>query len=165
MSLQVITGGLQTTVQDLGRTGFRHLGVSAAGALDSYSARIANLLVGNAETSPLLEITLHGPRLRVPDPVRIAITGADIDAQADGIPISGWRTVDLPAGCNLVLGPCRRGARAYLAIAGGIMVPAVLGSASTDLRARFGGLDGRCLAAGDCLALGSAALPEDTALP
>ncbi|MFA6986801.1 MAG: biotin-dependent carboxyltransferase family protein [Arenimonas sp.] len=156
MTLEVLAGGLQTTVQDLGRFGYRHLGVGVAGALDGYSARVANLLVGNLENSAVLEIVLHGPRLRFQQAARIAVTGAELDAQADGIAIAGWRQVDLPDGCELVLGPCRRGARAYLAIAGGIQVPPVLGSASTDLRAAFGGLHGRPLAPGDVLTLNPA---------
>jgi antagonist of KipI len=153
MTLEVLAGGLQTTVQDLGRFGYRHLGVGVAGALDGYSARVGNLLAGNPENFAMLEIALHGPRLRFHRAARIAITGAELDAQADGIAVAGWRQVDLPAGCELVLGPCRRGARAYLAIAGGIQVTPVLGSASTDLRAAFGGVSGRCLVAGDLLPL------------
>jgi antagonist of KipI len=155
MTLEVLAGGMQTTVQDLGRFGHRHLGVGAAGALDAFSARVGNLLAGNSENAAILEITLQGPRLRFHQAARIAITGADIDAQADGIAIPGWRPIDLPAGCELVLGACRRGARAYLAIAGGVQVTSILGSASTDLRAGFGGVDGRCLAAGDFLAFNS----------
>ena len=160
MTLEVLAAGLQTTVQDLGRLGYRHLGVGVAGALDCYSARVANLLVGNPENSALLEIALHGPRLRFRQAARIAITGADVDAHSDGVAIHGWRQVDLPAGCELVIGQCRRGARAYLAIAGGVQVTKVLGSACTDLRARLGGVDGRCLAAGDILALGAAVVPN-----
>jgi len=152
----VLAGGLQTSIQDNGRFGYRHLGVGTAGALDSYSLRVGNLLVGNPENSAALEITLGGPRLRFSRVMRIAITGADIDARADGIIIPGWRPIDLPAGCELTLGTCRRGARAYLAFAGGVQVPNLLGSASTDLRAGFGGLKGRCLATGDSLRLGLA---------
>ena len=155
MTMAVLAGGLQTSVQDRGRFGYRHLGVGTAGALDGYSLRVGNLLVGNPENSPALEIALSGPRLRFDQAMRIAITGADIDAQADGMAIPGWRPVELPAGCELRLGACRRGARAYIAFAGGLQVPAILGSASTDLRAGFGGLDGRCLTKGDVLPLGS----------
>jgi antagonist of KipI len=97
---------------------------------------------------------LQGPRLRFHQAARIAITGADVGAHADGIAIPGWHQVDLPGGCELAIGACRHGARAYLAIAGGVQVAAVLGSASTDLRAGFGGVEGRGLAAGDRLALG-----------
>ena len=160
MTVTVLAGGLQTSVQGGGRFGYRHLGVGVSGALDSYSLGVGNLLVGNRENSPALEIALQGPRLRFAQATRIAITGADIDAHAAGIALPGWRPIDLPAGCELTLGACRRGARAYLAIAGGVQVPIVLGSASTDLRAGFGGLAGRCLAAGDSLALGAAARPD-----
>jgi antagonist of KipI len=151
---------LQTTVQDLGRVGHRHLGVGTAGALDAYSLRVANLLVGNPERAAALEITLQGPRLRLRRAARIAITGADIDATSSGVTLPGWRPIDLPAGSELVLGPCRRGARAYLAVAGGIEVEAILGSAGTDLRAGFGGVDGRALLAGDALAMGDASIGD-----
>ena len=160
MSVEILAGGLQTTVQDLGRFGYRHLGVGVAGALDGYSARVANLLVGNPENCALLEIALHGPRLRFKQAARIAITGAGVDAHSEGIAIPGWRHVDLPAGCELAIGRCRRGARAYLAIAGGVQVAKILGSACTDLRAGLGGVDGRCLAPGDVLAFGAAFVPE-----
>jgi antagonist of KipI len=153
--IAVLASGLQTTVQDPGRTGHRRLGVGTAGALDGYSLRVANMLVGNAQDAAALEITLQGPRLHFHRATRLAITGADIDAHADGVAIPGWRPVDVRAGCELVLGPCRRGARAYLAIAGGIDVGLVLGSAATDLRAGFGGFAGRALMAGDVLKLGS----------
>lgn len=153
MTVQVLAGGMQTSLQDLGRVGYRHLGVGSSGALDVYSLRIGNWLVGNHENSAALEIAMQGPHLRFQQAVRIAITGADIQAQADGMNLPGWRPIDLPAGSELALGACRRGARAYLAIAGGIEVAKILGSASTDVRAGFGGLQGRCLAAGDVLLL------------
>lgn len=160
MTVTLLAGGPQTSIQDLGRFGYRHLGVGTAGALDNYSLRVANLLVGNPERAAALEITLAGPRLRMNLPTTIAITGADVDASVDGIALPGWRPISLPAGCELSLRACRRGARAYVAFAGGLRVPAVLGSASTDLRAGFGGLDGRCLIAGDVLDVDSDRLPE-----
>ncbi len=163
MSAVVLAPGLLTTVQDLGRPGHRHLGVGIAGALDDFSARVANRLVGNDDNAALLEMTLQGPRLRFERATRIALTGADIDARVgDGV-LPGWRPILLPAGSELVLGPCRRGVRAYLAMAGGIDVPRVLGSASTDLRAGLGGVQGRAMQAGDQLAFGDApALDVDT---
>src|SRR5687767_12474198 len=116
MSVRVLAPGLLTTVQDAGRIGYRHLGVSTAGALDAYSHAVANLLVGNPATAPVLEITLGGPRLHFDRAARIALCGADIDARADvrGNPqtLPGWRRIDLPADCELSLGACRRGARA-----------------------------------------------------
>jgi antagonist of KipI len=153
MSLRVLTPGALTTVQDRGRTGFRHHGVGCAGALDAYSYQVANLLAGNAVDAPALEITLRGPTLRVERAARIAICGADIDARLDGLPLPGWRSVRVPAGSELVLGSCRHGARAYLAIDGGLEVAPVMGSASTDLRGGFGGLRGRALVVGDVLPL------------
>ena len=149
--IEVLSPGLQTSVQDLGRVGHRHLGVGSAGALDGYSARVANLLVGNAGDAALLEIALQGPRLRFTRAARSALAGADIDAQVDGVAVPGWRPLDVPAGSALVLGACRRGARAYLACAGGVQVEPVLGSAATDLRGGFGGVAGRCLVAGDVI--------------
>ena len=151
MKIEVLKPGAQTTLQDGGRFGLRHLGVGVAGALDAYSAAIANRLVGNVPTAPLLEITLTGPTLRFHAAARIAISGADIDAKIDAQPVPGWRPVDVPAGSELHLGACRRGARAYLALRGGFDVPRVLGSAATDLRAGFGGWQGRALRSGDVL--------------
>lgn len=156
MSVRVLAPGLLTTLQDGGRQGWRHLGVGGAGALDAYSHAVANLLVGNAEEAPVLEATLAGPRLAFEHATRIALCGADIDASADGISVPGWRPVDLSAGTTLALGACRAGARAVLAVAGGFTVPAVLGSASTDLRGGFGGLGGRPLVAGDTLPMAAA---------
>jgi antagonist of KipI len=153
MTMKVLSAGLQTSVQDLGRFGYRQLGIGVSGALDGYSLRVGNWLVGNDENAAALEITLQGPRLHFERAVRIAITGADVEAQTDGIVLPGWRPIDLPAGCELRFGPCRRGARAYFTVAGGIDVAIALGSASTDLRAGFGGFEGRCLMAGDSLSL------------
>jgi len=151
MMIRVLTSGALTTVQDGGRDGYRHLGVGGTGALDAYSHAVANLLVGNRGGAAALEITLAGPRLRFERAARIALCGADIDAQCDGVAIPAWRPVSIPAGATLALGACRRGARVYLAIAGGIAVPTVLGSSSTDLRGGFGGVEGRALVAGDAL--------------
>ncbi len=154
MSIAVIAGGLSTTVQDVGRYGFAALGVAAAGAADAYSLQIANLLVGNVEAAAALEITLLGPTLRFSSATRIAITGADLDATCDGRSLPGWRAIDLPAGTELHLGNCRRGVRSYLAVAGGVQTPLVLGSRATDLRGGFGGMQGRALQPGDQLPLG-----------
>ncbi len=155
MRVRVVTPGLLTTVQDLGRTGGRHMGIGCAGALDAYSHTIANLLVGNRSDAPTLEITLAGPRLHFEQAARIAICGADIDARVDNIAIPGWRPIVLPARSVLALGACRRGARAYLAVAdGGFVVADVLKSASTDLRGGFGGFQGRALIAHDELDTG-----------
>lgn len=151
MTIRVLAPGLLTTLQDGGRHGWRHLGVGSAGALDGFSHAVANRLVGNAADAPTLEITLNGPSLRFDRAARIAICGAEIDAVADGAGLPGWRRIDLATGTTLAFGACRRGARAYLAVAGGFAAPRVLDSASTDLRGGFGGARGRALAAGDVL--------------
>lgn len=160
MSVRVLAPGLLTTVQDGGRTGFRHFGVGTAGALDAHSHAIANLLVGNSVDAPALEITLNGPRLHFDRAARIAICGADTDArdaQQQSLPC--WRRIDLPAGSHISIGACHRGARAYLAVAGGFAAPIMLDSASTDLRAGFGGVRGRMLATGDILPIARVTLP------
>ncbi len=162
MSVHVVTPGLLTTVQDLGRTGSRHMGVGRAGALDAYSHTIANLLVGNRRDAPTLEITMAGPRLHFGHAARIALCGADIDAHVGNQAIPGWRPVLLPGDSVLKLGACRRGARAYLAVAGGAFVVAdVLKSASTDLRGGFGGFQGRALIAHDDVDIGPSTIDVD----
>jgi antagonist of KipI len=157
MTLQVLTPGLLTTVQDAGRQGWRHLGVARCGVLDPISASLANRLVGNDDDAAVLELTLQGPTLQFDAPVRIAICGAMIAARFEpdvGEPctVYGGRPIELPAG-TLRLGTLHGGARAWLAFAGGIDVPQVLGSRSTDLRGCFGGFEGRALRAGDALTL------------
>src|SRR5207249_2643999 len=147
-ALEVLTPGLFTTVQDLGRWGYQASGVSVAGAMDPLALRAANSLVGNEAGAAALEITLLGPSLRALRPCTVALAGAEVEAGING------RVVDLNAGDELEIGRTLRGARAYLAIAGGIDVPVVLGSRSTYTRAGIGGLEGRALRAGDVLAVG-----------
>ncbi len=174
MSLHVLSPGPLTTVQDLGRTGWRHLGVARAGALDPEAAMLANRLVGNklvdnGADAAVLELTLSGPTLRLDRPTRIALCGASVDARFEsldgvGCAVPGGRPVTLPAG-TLRLGALRDGVRAWLAVAGGFDVPPVLGSRSTDLRGGFGGFDGRALKRGDTLELLAAPAFDNTALP
>ncbi|MBF6024365.1 biotin-dependent carboxyltransferase family protein [Lysobacter niastensis] len=156
----VLQAGLLTTVQDLGRSGWRHLGVAHAGALDPAQAQLANRLAGNAGDAAVLEITLRGPTLHFDAPVRIALTGATVSAKFEGTLVPMGRPVELPAG-TLELGALRGGARAWLAVDGGFDVPMVLGSRSTDLRGGFGGVAGRALRAGDTLALGETVVPAN----
>jgi antagonist of KipI len=147
--IRVIKPGIFMTVQDLGRTGLAHLGVSPAGAADSVSFRIANLLVGNDWNAPALEITLSGPTLEFEVPAVIAISGSHAD---NSLPIN--EPFELAAGTRLVMGSLLDGARAYLAVRGGIAVPKVMHSCSTFLPAKIGGYQGRALKAGDSLAIG-----------
>jgi antagonist of KipI len=151
VSIEVLAPGLLTTVQAFGREGFRHLGVGFGGALDPDAHAIANLLVGNAISAATLEATLAGPTLRFEHATRIALCGANFDADIDGEPLPGWRCANLPAGSVLRIGGCRQGARAWLAMCGGVCVPGILGSAGTDLRGGFGGVEGRALRTGDRL--------------
>ena len=154
MSLSVSRPGLLTTVQDLGRPGYQHAGVVVSGALDAVALRVANLLVGNAEGAASLEITLLGPTLRFTADHLIALTGADLSPTLDGQPLPLHRPVAVRAGTVLAFGAARAGGRAYLAVAGGVAVPLVLGSRSTYLRAGLGGWHGRALRAGDELPVG-----------
>jgi biotin-dependent carboxylase-like uncharacterized protein len=151
VTIEVLRPGLLTTVQDLGRSGWRHLGVGCAGALDAFSHRVANRLVGNRDDAAALEVTLAGPRLRFAAAASVALCGGDFAMEVDGIPVDGWRPLRLPAGATISIGAVRRGARGYLAVAGGFAVAPVLGSASTDLRGGFGGFEGRGLRGGDVL--------------
>ncbi|TFE28112.1 5-oxoprolinase subunit PxpB [Cohnella luojiensis] len=150
--LQVQKPGLLTTIQDCGRKGWQAYGVSVGGAMDEVSLRKANLLIGNDEDAAALEITLLGGSYSVLEDVLLAICGADLSATVDGTAIPMNRPVWLSKGSTLSFGPAQSGCRAYLAIAGGINVPFVLGSRSTDPRARIGGGCGRALAAGDTIA-------------
>lgn len=150
---QVLSPSVQTTVQDQGRHGMRHLGVARAGAMDPAALAMANRLVGNDEGDAGLEIALQGPRLRLPRACRIALTGAALTAWWNDVPLPMGRPLDLPAG-ELKLGAVRGGLRAWLAVAGGIDTSLVLGSRSTDLRGGFGGQEGRALSAGDRLPIG-----------
>ncbi|MFH1498053.1 MAG: 5-oxoprolinase subunit PxpB [Verrucomicrobiota bacterium] len=158
--LRVLKAGGLTTVQDLGRAGWRRFGVTAGGALDRLSARVANLLVGNADTAAVLEFTHTGPVLRFESPVRLALTGA----QVAGLP---WnRVFTVAAGAELDCSRLTGGARACLAVAGGFDAPVVLGGRGVALRGKFGGADGsvgRPLEAEDELTWGRLAgtgLPE-----
>lgn len=155
--IEVIHTGLLSTVQDLGRWGYRHLGVGQGGALDPVALTVGNRLVGNEANAAGLEITVGSVvRLGFHVSTSVALTGADVSADLDGEPVwHGWRT-PVREGQTLTLAAPRFGMRAYLAIAGGIDVPPVLGSRSTDLNAGFGGLAGRTLQDGDSLPLGRA---------
>ena len=160
---EVISPGLQTSVQDLGRPGMGRFGVSPGGAADPGALIAANRLLGNDDGTAALEITLVGPRLRVLKACQIAIAGADLGARVNGTLMPSGRPVELRSGDDLWFDQAAvtpagtgRGARAYLAVGGGIDVPIVMGSRSTDLTAGFGGVQGRALRVGDRLSRGDA---------
>lgn len=156
MSVEVLKPGLFSTFQDLGRTGYQHLGVQVAGAMDEVSHRAANLLVGNEETEATLEITLLGPTLSFREGVWIALCGADLGAavvapggRSDGIPVPLDRPIRLAPGSVLRFGRRHSGLRTYLAVHGGFDLVPVMGSRSTHVRSGIGGMNGRALVKGD----------------
>ena len=157
-SLHVLSPGLLTTVQDLGRYGYERFGVPVAGALDPLALRAANLLVGNPPGAAALEITLAGPTLRAGTDCLIATAGADLALRVNGWPLPPWAAIFVRRGWLIEFGERKAGCRAVLAVAGGIAVPPVLGSRSTYLPGRFGGLAGRPLQAGDVLPVGRPAV-------
>lgn len=147
--LKVIKPGLLTTVQDLGRPGYQQYGVAVGGALDSFAARVANLLVGNDDNAALLEFAQTGPELLFERDALVAWNGGDFDATIGGQPLPRDRAVRVAAGETVSFGVARKGLRAWLAVAGGIDVPLVMGSRATYRRAGIGGHEGRPLVAGD----------------
>ncbi len=159
--LIVLRAGPLTSVQDLGRGGQRALGVAPGGALDLFAARVANLLAGNPVESALLEVALGGVRLRFHDTRRIAWCGGDFEVQIAESKIPAGRPAIVRSGEELRIGGAKNGYRAWLAVAGGIDLPTILGSRSTDLRAHFGGLEGRGLQDGDELSLGTSTPPAN----
>lgn len=152
-TIEVLEAGLLTTVQDLGRFDWRGLGFPVSGALDRAALRLANRLVGNEEGAAGLEITLRGPVLRFMGARVFALAGADLSAELDGVPLRPGEAGRARPGQILRFGARRSGLRTYLAVAGGIAVPEVGGSRSTDLVAGLGGYHGRALRAGDRLPL------------
>lgn len=167
LAIEVIKPGLATSVQDTGRQGYYHVGIPPSGALDQYALRAANLLVGNPENAAALECTLLGPQLLFHGDTLIAVTGADMLPKIDGVPQACNVALQIKAGSTLTFDYVKGGARACLAIAGGIDVPVVLGSRSTYFLGAFGGHEGRRLQKGDRLSLGRPQGParEGTELP
>ncbi|KVE34808.1 biotin-dependent carboxyltransferase family protein [Burkholderia sp. TSV86] len=154
--VEVVKPGLATSVQDFGRQGYYHVGIPPSGSLDQYSSRAANLLVGNPESASVLECTLLGPELLFHSDALIAVTGAEMTPKIDGIGQECNVALRIRAGSKLTFDYVKRGARAYLAIAGGIEVPDVLGSRSTYALGSIGGFEGRRLKKCDRLTIGPA---------
>jgi biotin-dependent carboxylase-like uncharacterized protein len=153
-TLSITRPGMFTTVQDLGRWGFQSRGVPVSGALDWYSHRLANSLLGNDAAMATLEVTLVGPHLRFDAETRFAVTGAEFDLTLDGTGVNMNEAVEAASGAILKFGERLRGARAYVAVAGGLDVPRVLGSRSTHTLTRMGGHEGRALRTEDALKIG-----------
>jgi antagonist of KipI len=154
-ALSILRPGMFTTVQDGGRWGFQSRGVPVSGALDWYSHRLANRLLGNDPAMATLEVTLMGPQIRFETHTAFAVTGADFYLTLNDERVEMNAVVDARAGAILKFGARVRGARAYFAVAGGVDVPKILGSRSTHALTSMGGLDGRALKAGDMLSIGA----------
>ncbi|WP_325895182.1 biotin-dependent carboxyltransferase family protein [Grimontia sp. NTOU-MAR1] len=159
MSINVIHPGLATSVQDLGRKGYFHLGIPVSGAMDRFACRCANWLVGNDENAAVLEAVFMGPKLTFKQNTTVAVTGADMTPIVDGEEQESWTSFAVKAGQTLSFSHLTAGARIYIAIAGGIDVPEVLGSRSTYTLGALGGFEGRLLQAGDELPIGNHATP------
>jgi biotin-dependent carboxylase-like uncharacterized protein len=161
MAIKVLHHGLATTVQDLGRPGYFHLGIPVGGAMDRYAMRAANRLVGNDEDAAGLEAVFMGPQLEFLDDAVIAVTGADMPAKIDGVLQPGWTALTVKAGQILSFDFLKSGARIYIAVSGGIDVPVALGSRSTYPIGALGGYKGRALAVGDELPVGQGAVVQE----
>jgi antagonist of KipI len=147
--IEIVSPGALTSVQDLGRPGLEHLGISPSGAADALSLRAGNRVLGNADGSAALEMTLTGARVGFEADATFALSGAEMNATLDGAPVPRLQARKARSGQTLALGPAVRGCRAYLCIQGGFDVPSVLGSASTHLQSRIGGWHGRAVKKGD----------------
>lgn len=152
--IEIVRPGLLDLVMDLGRPGFRAMGVPEGGAADVLALRLANRLVGNSDDAAGLELLLQGPVLRFPAGARIALAGAEMGARLNGTAVEICKILEIQPGGLLELGIAGKGLRAYLAVDGGIDVPVLLGGRSTFLPGGFGGWQGRALKAGDVLPVG-----------
>jgi biotin-dependent carboxylase-like uncharacterized protein len=153
-AFSVLTAGAYTTVQDMGRYGYQQMGIPVSGVLDTFSYRVANMLVDNPGSAAVLEITVMGPRLEIQMEADIAVTGAEIGMTLNDQPVKGWKSIRTKPGDILNIQQVKSGCRAYLAISGGIEVPVVMGSRSTYVGGKLGGYRGRPLKEGDRIKCG-----------
>jgi antagonist of KipI len=152
-TFEVLSPGIMSTVQDLGRFGCARYGVAASGALDGFAVRVGNLLVGNAENAAVVETTLMGLRIKAVRDAVVAVTGGDLQARKGSEPLAVWRSHLVREGESISFSGPASGFRSYLAVAGGIHAATVMGSRSTNLASGFGGFQGRPLRKGDILAV------------
>ena len=157
MPIRIKSPGLATSVQDLGRPGYYHLGIPISGGMDRFALRAANLLVGNDEGAAVLEAVFLGPTIEFTQDATVAVTGAELPPLVDESPRDTWSAFEVKAGQVLSFEFLKAGARAYIAISGGIDTPLALGSRSTYTLGALGGHEGRTLQAGDELPLGATA--------
>lgn len=168
MTLKIVKPGLATSIQDLGRPGYFHLGIPEGGAMDRFALRAANMLVGNPEDAACLEAVFMGPEIEFTADASVAITGGEMPIMVDGEPQQTWTSFTVKAGQVLSFGFLSKGARIYIAVSGGIATPVDLGSRSTYPIGALGGVEGRAIAAGDDIPVGEAPMvtegrrvPED----
>lgn len=154
MDITILDGGLLTTIQDKGRTGFQQYGMPVSGVMDDYSMRVGNLLVGNEPYEAVLETTILGPTVQFNENTMIALTGANMKPQINRKSVTMWRSILVNPGDVLTFGGLISGCRSYIALAGGIGIEAVMGSKSTYVRGAIGGLHGGRLQTGDEFDLG-----------
>ena len=154
MAVKILAPGLSTTVQDLGRPGYYHLGIPISGGMDRFALRAANMLVGNDEGAAVLEAVFLGPEVEFTTAAWVAVTGGELPPKVNGDERPTWEAFPVKAGDKLSFGYLKSGARAYIAVSGGIDVPLKLGSRSTYTLGALGGHEGRALKAGDVLPLG-----------
>lgn len=155
MPINVITSGILTTIQDLGRPGYYHLGIPMGGAMDRLALRAANLLVGNREDAAGLEAVFVGPELEFTEDATVAVCGAELPPKIDGEEQPTWTALAVKKGQVLSFDFLKAGARAYIAVSGGIDTPTYLGSRSTYAIGALGGIDGRAVQPGDSLPIGT----------
>ncbi|GEO87035.1 MULTISPECIES: biotin-dependent carboxyltransferase family protein [Alphaproteobacteria] len=161
MAIKVLHHGLSTTIQDLGRPGYFHLGIPLGGAMDRLALRAANMLVGNDEGAAGFEAVFMGPKLEFTEDALVAVTGANMPAKVDGVVQPGWKAFKVKAGQVLSFDFLKTGARIYIAVSGGIDVPLALGSRSTYPIGALGGYKGRAIAIGDELPVGEGSLATE----
>jgi biotin-dependent carboxylase-like uncharacterized protein len=149
MAIRIVNPGLSTTVQDLGRPGYYNIGIPLSGGMDRFALRVANMLVGNDENAAVLEAVFLGPEIEFTSDAIVAVTGAELPPKVDGKVQPTWTSFPMKKGQVLSFDYLKKGARAYIAVAGGIDVPVVLGSRSTYTLGALGGLEGRKLQKGD----------------
>ena len=148
-SIDVINGGILTTIQDSGRYGYQELGIPTSGVMDDYNYRLANILVGNKLDEAVFEMTFFGPTLKFNENLIIAITGSSMNPKINGELAPMYETIKVKKGDTLQFGKVNEGIRSYLAFGGSIDVPVVNGSKSTHIKTKMGGIEGRALKAKD----------------
>ena len=154
MTIKVLDSGFASTIQDLGRPGYYHLGIPIGGAMDRYSMRIGNMLVGNDESTAVVETVFTGPVLEFRQNSVVAVTGGELPPKLDGRVMPTWTSFEVREGQILSFDYLKHGARSYIAIHGGFSTPVSLGSRSTYAIGALGGIDGRGLKEGDVLPVG-----------